>query len=243
MLKRINDENKKTKEVLDKIDRGEFKKEKRVDTVSVAYHRKEEDEDEEEEEEEDEGSSTVAPPPETTSKSRVSFSGSWATDKAEDITWATSMEQKRWEKKKTTQYSIGPRYPIVVFNPNALSKPTPNPAGCRSHHSLFHFSIRARFMLFLWDTKVQHSQPPTLNAQHIPSKAIPIIIIIIIIIITTTIIIITISRYHLTFKIVQADAKIVSQIFHAHGFHEVAVKLTMVILLVVKRKMMVLLRC
>ena len=103
MLKRINDENKKTKEVLDKIDRGEFKKEKRVDTV--AYHRKEEDEDEEEEEE-DEGSSTVAPPPETTSKSRVSFSGSWATDKAEDITWATSMEQKRWEKKKTTQYSI-----------------------------------------------------------------------------------------------------------------------------------------
>ena len=98
MLKRINDENKKTKEVLDKIDRGEFKKEKRVD--SVAYHRKEEDEDEEEEEEEDEGSSTVAPPPETTSKSRVSFSGSWATDKAEDITWATSMEQKRWKKQK-----------------------------------------------------------------------------------------------------------------------------------------------
>ena len=78
-----------------------------------------------------------------------------------------------------------------------------------------------------------------MDAQHIPSKAIPIIIIIII----TTIIIITISRYHLTFKIVQADAKIVSQIFHAHGFHEVAVKLTMVILLVVKRKMMVLLRC
>ena len=37
LLKRINDENKKTKEVLDKIDRGEFKKEKRVDTV--AYHR------------------------------------------------------------------------------------------------------------------------------------------------------------------------------------------------------------
>ena len=91
MLKRINDENKKTKEVLDKIDRGEFKKEKRVDV----YHRKEEDEGDEEDEEEDEGTSTVPPPPETTSKSRVSFSGSWATDKAEDITWATSMEQKR----------------------------------------------------------------------------------------------------------------------------------------------------
>ena len=29
------------------------------------------------------------------------------------------------------------------------------------------------------------------------------------------------ARYHLTFKVVQADAKIVSQIFHAHGFHEV----------------------
>ena len=110
MLKRINDENKKTKEVLDKIDRGEFKKEKRVD--SVAYHRKEEDEDEEEEEE-DEGSSTVAPPPETTSKSRVSFSGSWATDKAEDITWATSMEQKRYKKEKTTQYSIGTLVPGI----------------------------------------------------------------------------------------------------------------------------------
>ena len=75
-------------------------------------------------------------------------------------------------------------------------------------------------------------------AQHIPSKAIPIIIIII----PTTSINITISRYHLTFKIVQADAKIVSQIFHAHGFHEVAVKLTMVILLVVKMKMMVLIK-
>ena len=104
MLKRINDENKKTKEVLDKIDRGEFKKEKRVD--SVAYHRKGEDEDEEEEEEEDEGSSTVAPPPETTSKSRVSFSGSWATDKAEDITWATSMEQKRWKKENLEEMEL-----------------------------------------------------------------------------------------------------------------------------------------
>ena len=93
LLKRINDENKKTKEVLDKIDRGEFKKEKRVDTVT--YHRKDDDEGDEEEDEEDEGTSTAPPPPETTSKSRVSFSGSWATDKAEDITWATSMEQKR----------------------------------------------------------------------------------------------------------------------------------------------------
>ena len=93
LLKRINDENKKTKEVLDKIDRGEFKKEKRVETY---HHRKEDDEGDEEEDEEDEGTSNnVAPPPEATSKSRVSFSGSWATDKAEDITWATSMEQKR----------------------------------------------------------------------------------------------------------------------------------------------------
>ena len=81
--------------MLDKIDRGEFKKEKRVDT---GLHRnKVENEDDGEEDEEDEGTSSnnVAPPPETTSKSRVSFSGSWATDKAEDITWATSMEQKR----------------------------------------------------------------------------------------------------------------------------------------------------
>ena len=94
MLRRINDENKKTKEVLDKIDRGEFKKEKRVD----ALHRKVENEDdgeEEEEEGEEEATTSVPPPAETTSKSRVSFSGSWATDKAEDITWATSMEQKR----------------------------------------------------------------------------------------------------------------------------------------------------
>ena len=96
MLRRINDENKKTKEVLDKIDRGEFKKEKRVDT---GLHRNkvenEDDGEEEEEEEEEEATTSVPPPAETTSKSRVSFSGSWATDKAEDITWATSMEQKR----------------------------------------------------------------------------------------------------------------------------------------------------
>ena len=29
------------------------------------------------------------------------------------------------------------------------------------------------------------------------------------------------QKYHLTFKIVNADAKLVSQICHAHGFHEV----------------------
>jgi len=139
LLKRINDENKKTKEVLEKIDRGEFKKDKRE---MLPYLGKRKDEGEEEEGEE---STTSTTEPTAASKSRVSFSGSWATDKAEDITWATSMEQKR--------------YPVVVFNPNALSKPAQNPAG---------------------------------------------------------------SRYHLTFKIVQADAKIVSQIFHAHGFHEVS---------------------
>ena len=32
----------------------------------------------------------------TFSKYRVSFSGSWATDKAEDITWASFMEPKRY---------------------------------------------------------------------------------------------------------------------------------------------------
>ena len=59
----------------------------------------------------------------------------------------------------------------------------------------------------LWDTKVQYFS----------------ITIIVIITIIVVIIIIIISRYHLTFKIVQADAKIVSQIFHAHGFHEVII--------------------
>ena len=104
MLRRINDENKKTKEVLDKIDRGEFKKEKRVDTL----HRSKvenEDDGEEEEEEEEEAATSVPPPAETTSKSRVSFSGSWAADKAEDITWATSMEQKRSAITKKLCYS------------------------------------------------------------------------------------------------------------------------------------------
>ena len=107
LLKRINDENKKTKEVLEKIDRGEFKKEKRVsdqcDQMSFAnsllhikvgevlpYLGKRK------EEAEEEGEDGAAGTAENSSKSRVSFSGSWATDKAEDITWATSMEQKRW---------------------------------------------------------------------------------------------------------------------------------------------------
>ena len=233
MLKRINDENKKTKEVLDKIDRGEFKKEKRVD--SVAYHRKEEDEDEEEEEEEDEGSSTVAPPPETTSKSRVSFSGSWATDKAEDITWATSMEQKRWKKEKQLNIQLEPWSQVSHsgLQPKRSQQADPKPSRLQVPPFPLSFFHLWPFYAFPMGHK------STLVAQHIPSKAIPIIIIII----PTTSINITISRYHLTFKIVQADAKIVSQIFHAHGFHEVAVKLTMVILLVVKRKMMVLLRC
>ena len=50
------------------------------------------------------------------------------------------------------------RYPIVVFNPNALSKPTPNPAGCRCQDSLFHMKntfiitinrIRIRIIIFI----------------------------------------------------------------------------------------------
>ena len=149
MLRRINDENKKTKEVLDKIDRGEFKKEKRVDTGLHRNKVENEDDGEEDEEEEEEEATTssVPPPAETTSKSRVSFSGSWATDKAEDITWATSMEQKR--SGVTKKSSVTPifdsildfRYPIVVFNPNALSKPTQNPAGCRFCHEQFLFHI------------------------------------------------------------------------------------------------------
>ena len=49
MLKRINDENKKTKEVLEKIDRGEFKKDKRE---MLPYLGKRKDEGEEEEGEE-----------------------------------------------------------------------------------------------------------------------------------------------------------------------------------------------
>ena len=104
MLRRINDENKKTKEVLDKIDRGEFKKEKRVDTLLRS--KVENEDDGEEEEEEEEATTSVPPPAETTSKSRVSFSGSWATDKAEDITWATSMEQKRSAITKKLCYSV-----------------------------------------------------------------------------------------------------------------------------------------
>ena len=84
-------------------------------------------------------------PTDSSSKSRVSFSGSWAADKAEDITWASSMEQKR--------------YPIVVFNPAALSQASSTPVG---------------------------------------------------------------SRYHLTFKMVNAEAKIFSQLLQAHGFQEVS---------------------
>jgi len=139
LIKRINDENKKTKEVLEKIDRGEFKKgceEGRAARHVASF--KDKDEEEEGGEEEGECSS------ESVGRSRVSYSGSWATDKAEDVLWASAMESKR--------------YPIVAFNPAALSQPSQSPVG---------------------------------------------------------------NKYHLTFKVVQADAKIVSQIFHAHGFHEV----------------------
>ena len=143
LLKRINDENKKTREILDRIDKGEFKKDRKpADIKSYVVKTKDiemENSNKKDIETDDEHIVDGA-----SSKSRVSFSGSWNSDKADDITMASSMEQKR--------------YPIVIFNPQALSQPSSNPAG---------------------------------------------------------------ARYHLTFKVVQADAKIVSQIFHAHGFHEV----------------------
>lgn len=77
-------------------------------------------------------------------QSRVTFSGSWANDKAVDLQWASSMETKR--------------YPIVVFNCNILREAQSNPAG---------------------------------------------------------------SRYHLTFRLVNGEARIISQIFLANGFQEV----------------------
>ena len=77
-------------------------------------------------------------------QSRVTFSGSWANDKAVDLQWASSMETKR--------------YPIVVFNSNILREAQSNPAG---------------------------------------------------------------ARYHLTFRLVNGEARIISQIFLANGFQEV----------------------
>ena len=74
-------------------------------------------------------------------QARVTFSGSWANDKAEDVQWASSMETKR--------------YPIVVFNSKILSDSDSNPVG---------------------------------------------------------------SRYHLTYKLNNSEARIISQIFQANGF-------------------------
>ena len=150
LLKRINDENKKTREILERIDKGEFKKDSNRKPLEIKTHcvknsktiemdnvKKESETDEE----------TLTENSHTNKPSRVSFSGSWTgSDKADDVTFASSMEQRR--------------YPIVIFNPQSLGQPSSNPAG---------------------------------------------------------------ARYHLTFKVVQADAKIVSQLFHAHGFHEVGV--------------------
>ena len=76
--------------------------------------------------------------------SRVTFSGSWANDKATDVQWASSMETKR--------------YPIVVFNSKILIETESNPVG---------------------------------------------------------------SRYHLTYKLNNCEARIISQIFQANGFREV----------------------
>ena len=147
LLRRINDENKKTREILERIDKGEFKKDKKPSDIKSFVVKVKDFENMEggggkrEAETDDEAAAEVG-----TNKARISFSATWAADKAEDIAYGSSMEQRR--------------YPIVIFNPQCLSQPTSNPAG---------------------------------------------------------------ARYHLTFKVVQADAKIVSQIFHAHGFHEVGV--------------------
>ena len=146
LLKRINDENKKTREILERIDKGEFKKDtNRKPDIDIKTHCvKTKEMDKKEAETDDE---TLTENSNTNKSGRVSFSGSWTSDqKADDVTFASSMEQKR--------------YPIVIFNPQSLGQPSSNPAG---------------------------------------------------------------ARYHLTFKVVQADAKIVSQLFHAHGFHEVGV--------------------
>ena len=55
----------------------------------------------------------------TYGEARVTFSGSWANDKAVDLQWASSMENKR--------------YPIVVFNSDILREARPAPAGARHH--------------------------------------------------------------------------------------------------------------
>ena len=52
-------------------------------------------------------------------QARVTFSGSWANDKATDVTWASSMDTKR--------------YPIVVFNTKILTEAESSPVGCRYH--------------------------------------------------------------------------------------------------------------
>ena len=150
LLKRINDENKKTREILERIDKGEFKKDSNRKPIEIKTHcvksskAIEMDSGKKEQETDDE---TLTENSNTSKPSRVNFSGSYSgSDKADDVTYASSMEQRR--------------YPIVIFNPQSLGQPSSNPAG---------------------------------------------------------------ARYHLTFKVVQADAKIVSQLFHAHGFHEVGV--------------------
>ena len=52
-------------------------------------------------------------------QARVTFSGSWANDKATDVMWASSMDTKR--------------YPIVVFNTKILTEAESSPVGCRYH--------------------------------------------------------------------------------------------------------------
>ena len=112
LLKRINDENKKTREILDKIDKGEYKKDRKPsgsDTRTTKLRDTMEKKDNRETDEEHHEAGNKS--------SRVSFAGSWSGDKADDIVMASSMEQKR--------------YPIVMFNPGALSQPSSNPAGAR----------------------------------------------------------------------------------------------------------------
>ena len=63
---------------------------------------------------------------------RVSFSGSWANDKAIDVQWASSMESKR--------------YPIVVFNYKILSESDSNPVGYRYHLTYKLHNCEARIL-------------------------------------------------------------------------------------------------
>ena len=101
---------------MERIDKGEFKKDGKGASNIKSYIVKTRDTEMEAKKESERDEETGA---ETGPKSRVSFAGSWAGDKADDIAWGSSMEQRR--------------YPIVIFNPLSLSQPSANPAGARYH--------------------------------------------------------------------------------------------------------------